>query len=150
MHINFKSVNKENWREVIDLKVSKEQERYLPHPNLISIAESKFYPSWVTLAICNDETMIGFAMYGPDDEDEKTVWLIRYMVDERYQGKGYGHCSLEKLLDEIKNKKVFKTIALSFHPESKVAEKLYTRFGFKQFITGFEAEDEVFYKLELK
>lgn len=148
MNINFKIINKENWREVVDLKISKEQERYLPHSNLISIAESKFYPNWVTLAICNDEKIIGFAMYGPDDDDEKIVWLIRYMIDERYQGNGFGHCALEKLLNEIKNKKQYDTVALSFHPESKVAKKLYTSLGFKQFITGFEAEDEVFYKLE--
>jgi len=31
-----------------------------------------------------------------------------------------------------------------------VAEKLYSSVGFKQFITGFEAEDEIFYKLEIE
>lgn len=150
MGISFKEVNNENWREVIDLKIAKEQEKYLPHSNLISIAESKFYPKWVALAIFNSQSMIGFAMYGPDDEDEKTLWLIRYMIDEKYQGNGLGHCALEKLLVEIKSKKLYNTIALSFHPESVVAKKLYTSFGFKQFITGFEADDEVFYNLSLK
>lgn len=38
-------------------------------------------------------------------------------------------------------------IKLSFHPQSIAANKLYSSFGFKQFITGFEAEDEIFYKL---
>lgn len=150
MCIYFKNIDEENWREAVSLKISKEQETYLPHPNVASIAESKFHLDWITLAIYKDETMIGFAMYGPDEEKEKEVWLIRYMMDERYQGKGYGKEALEKLLEEIRLNTKCSIINLSFHPQSKIAKNLYTSLGFKQFMTGFEADDEIFYKLEVK
>ncbi|WP_291563555.1 MULTISPECIES: GNAT family N-acetyltransferase [unclassified Clostridium] len=150
MNIYFKNITADNWREAIALKISKEQERYLPHSNLISIAESKFYPEWTTLGIYKDEDIIGFSIYGLEDERDKEIWLIRYMIDERYQGQGYGKYTLEKLIEKIKEETKCDRICLSFHPESRVAEKLYSGLGFKQFITGFEAEDEIFYKLEIE
>lgn len=150
MNIYFKNIAADNWREAIALKIAKEQEVYLPHSNLISIAESKFYPKWTTLGIYKDEDIIGFSMYGPEDERDKEIWLIRYMIDEKYQGQGYGKYALEKLIEKIKEETKCYRICLSFHPKSKSAEKLYSALGFKQFITGFEAEDEIFYKLEIE
>jgi diamine N-acetyltransferase len=48
----------------------------------------------------------------------------------------------------MKSENDFNELWLSFHPESIVADRLYTSFGFKQRITGLEAEDEVFYVLK--
>ncbi len=132
MNIYFKDITVENWREAIGLKISKEQEIYLPHSNLISIAESKFYPQWVTLGIYKDENIIGFSMYGPENENDEEIWIIRYMIDERYQGQGCGKYALEKLIEKIKEETKCHKICLSFHPKSKVAEKLYSSLGFKQ------------------
>ncbi|MEW9097131.1 MAG: GNAT family N-acetyltransferase [Clostridiaceae bacterium] len=150
MNIYFKNITEKNLRECIDLKISKEQEKYLPHSNAASIAESKFNPEWVTSGIYIDDKMIGFAMYGVDDEEADCIWLIRFMIDEQYQGKGYGKYALELLLNRIKEEVKPSKICLSFHPDSIVAKKLYLSFGFKQFITGFEAEDEVFYEINYK
>ncbi|GAA0729423.1 hypothetical protein GCM10008905_29370 [Clostridium malenominatum] len=150
MNIYFKNITEENLKECIDLKISKEQEKYLPHTNVASIAESKFYPQWVTLGIYKDDKMIGFAMYGVDDEEADCICLIRFMIDEQYQGKGYGKRALEFLLNRIKEESKPSKIYLSFHPDSIVAKKLYLSFGFTQFITGFESEDEVFYEINYK
>ncbi|MBU5483789.1 GNAT family N-acetyltransferase [Clostridium sp. MSJ-11] len=150
MNIYFKNITEKNLKECIDLKISKEQEKYLPHSNAASIAESKFHPEWVTIGMYIDDKMVGFAMYGEDGEEIDCTWLIRFMIDEQYQGKGYGKHGLELLLNRIKEEAKPSKIYLSFHPDSIVAKKLYLSFGFKQFITGFEAEDEVFYEINYK
>ena len=129
----------------MDLKVSKEQEKHLPHSNTTSIAESKFYPNWATLGIYKDDKIIGFAMYGLDEEEIDWVCLIRFMIDEKYQGRGYGKYALELLLNRMKEEINPSKIYLSFHPENTIAKKLYLNLGFKQFITGLESEDEIFY-----
>ncbi|WP_027624645.1 GNAT family N-acetyltransferase [Clostridium lundense] len=147
MDIYLKHITEENLKECINLKISKEQERYLPHTNEASINEAKVNSQWMPLGIYKDDKMIGFAMYGPDDEETDCIWLIRFMIDEKYQGKGYGRYALQLLLNRIKEQSTLRKIYLSFHPESIVAEKLYLSFGFKQFITGFEAEDEIFFEL---
>ncbi|ARC84803.1 acetyltransferase domain protein [Clostridium argentinense CDC 2741] len=72
------------------------------------------------------------------------------MIDGRYQGQGYGKYALEKLIEKIKEETKCDRICLSFHPENRSAEKLYSGLGFKQFIIGFEADDEIFYKLEIE
>ncbi len=84
LNIYFKNITADNWREAIALKISKEQERYLPHSNLISIAESKFYPEWTTLGIYKDEDIIGFSIYGPEEGNNEEIWLIRYMINSIY------------------------------------------------------------------
>ncbi|EQB89864.1 diamine N-acetyltransferase [Clostridium punense] len=153
MRIYFKEITIENWEECIELKVSREQEKYLPHSNLKSIAEWKFNPHWTALGIYIGDNMIGFSMYGTLHDDDPTydgtMWIMRLMIDERYQGNGYGKLALSELIKIIKNQGQHKDIWISFHPESKTNLNLYSHFGFKQVITGFEAEDEVFYKLEL-
>lgn len=87
--------------------------------------------------------MIGFSMHGLDVKDG-TMWIIRFMIDEKYQGKGYGKHALGELLNKIKSGNPCTEVWLSFHPESAAAERLYSNYGFKQQITGFEADDEIF------
>ncbi|MBU3130121.1 GNAT family N-acetyltransferase [Clostridium tagluense] len=147
MNIFFKGIDENNWRECINLKIKQEQDVYFPHPNVVSIAEWKFNPNWVALGIYTGNEMIGFAMYGVDIEDN-TMCLFRFMIDENYQGKGYGKCALDGILKKIKSENNFNEIWLSFHPESIVVERLYSSFGFKPQITGLEADDEVFYVLK--
>jgi len=147
MNIFFKEIDENNWRECVNLKIKEEQERYLPHPNVVSIAEWKFNPKWIALGIYTGNEMIGFAMYGVDKGDN-TLCLFRFMIDEKYQGKGYGKFALAELLNKMRKENDFNEIWLSFHPESIVADRLYSSFGFKQRIIGLEAEDEVFYVLK--
>lgn len=149
MNIYLKEINEDNWEECIKLKIKKEQEKHLPHSNVYSIAEWKFNPQSTALGIYLDTKMIGFSMYGID-EDDGDMWLIRFMIDENYQGKGYGKCALDELIKKMKKENDFQNIWLSFHPESIAAQNLYSSFGFKQEITGWEADDEIFYKLEIK
>lgn len=153
MSMYFKEITIENWEECTELKISKEQEKYLPHSNLKSIAEWKFNPHWTALGIYNDGIMIGFSMYGILQDDDPTydgtMWIMRLMIDERHQGNGNGKLALSELIKRIKNEGTYKDIWLSFHPESETNLNLYSSFGFNQVITGFEAGDEIFYKLEL-
>lgn len=153
MSIYFEKITIKNWKECIELKITKEQEKYLPHTNVESIALWKFNPYWTALAIYKDNIMVGFTMYGilsaDDPEYDGHMWIIRLMIDERYQGNGYGKLALSKLIKRIKDEGTDKAIWISFHPESKTNLNLYSSFGFKQVITGFEADDEIFYKLDL-
>lgn len=148
MNIYLKEITEDNWLECIELKIKKEQEKHLPHSNVKSIAEWKFNSHWVPLGIYLDEVMIGFSMHGLD-MDDGAMWIIRFMIDEKYQGKGYGKHALGDLLNKIKSEYSSAEVWLSFHPESDSAKRLYTSYGFKQEITGFEADDEIFYKLNL-
>lgn len=145
MKIELKEVTAENLRKIAALKVKPGQQNFVA-PNALSVAQSKFYPSWVCLAAYAGEEPVGFAMYGIEDEDG-SLWIIRMMVDEEFQGKGYGRETLQSLIDYIKSRNFVKEIFLSFVPGNDTAKKLYESFGFKD--TGRFEEGEIVYKLEL-
>ncbi|MGB9943845.1 spermine/spermidine acetyltransferase, partial [Bacillus subtilis] len=80
--------------------------------------------------------LVGFAMYGlfPEyDEDNKNgrVWLDRFFIDERYQGKGLGKKMLKALIQHLAELYKCKRIYLSIFENNIHAIRLYQRFGFQ-------------------
>src|SRR5215207_2297179 len=77
MAITFRAVTRDNFSRVIDMKVAPGQENFVAS-NLYSIAEASLEPSWTPLAIQAGEELVGFAMFGQDDETGRW-WIMRYM-----------------------------------------------------------------------
>ncbi|NOS84274.1 MAG: GNAT family N-acetyltransferase [Ignavibacteria bacterium] len=127
------------------LKVNEKQQNFVA-PNAYSVAQSKFYPSWVCLAAYSGDVPVGFTMYGIEDEDN-SLWIIRMMIDEEFQGKGYGRETLQAVVEYIKSRNYVKEIFLCFVPGNDTAKKLYESFGFTD--TGRFEQGEFVYKLEL-
>jgi len=115
--------------------------------------------------ICKNNKPIGFLMigYGMSEDDfegedsafiemvKNSYCLWRFMIDKRYQGKGYGKKAMELALDYIRTFPCGKADIcwLSYEPENEVAKKLYASFGFieqPQFYKGGE-EMPAFVKL---
>ncbi|HMS64030.1 MAG TPA: GNAT family N-acetyltransferase [Ignavibacteria bacterium] len=149
MNIILKDITKENYREAVKLKLTEEHAEFVA-PNVFSIAQSKFYSSWKPTAIYNDEEMIGFLMYGEDDvnEGDGSIWIIRLMIVEEHQRKGYGREAMLKLIETIKNNYENKEIFISFVPENSSAMNLYESIGFED--TGRIEEGEKVYCLKIK
>ena len=127
-------VVRDNFNDVIELKVKKTQETYLPS-NLFSIAESTFSALTHLRAICVGEKVVGFLDYefgeiGEPDENECTIW--RFMIDRKYQNTGIGKIAMGLLLEEIKVHKDCKLVDVYYDPQNLVAKKLYASYGFKQ------------------
>jgi diamine N-acetyltransferase len=102
--------------------------------------------------IYDEETPVGFCMisYGTDDswEDAPAVAqnsynLWRFMIDRRYQGKGYGKAAMRLILDFIVTQPCgpAELCWLSYGPENTAAKALYAAFGFRE--TGEWDGDEV-------
>lgn len=124
-------VTQENWRHVSQLTVAKDQEHFI-EPNATSLLEAaydKFY-SWQPFALMTDEKTVGFAMIGAYDQMQKYIWLDRFMIDQSFQGQGYGRHFLEKLLDFIQFTWDLEKVVLSTHLQNKAAISFYLRNGF--------------------
>jgi diamine N-acetyltransferase len=144
MTVTLKEITRNNWYEATKLRVHENQEKYVA-PNLYSIAQSKFYPTWVPLAIYNgDGAMVGFVMYGVEDGDkEGDYWIIRLMIDKNHQGQGYGRAAMQAVLERIKALPTVKNIFVSYVPVNEVAEKLYASLGFEKTGTIEDGEEVV-------
>ncbi len=129
--ILLKAIDKSNWEECIQLKSSPNQKGFITS-NLYSIAEAQFLEGFNTKAIYYGEIMIGFTMFGLDPDDGN-YWIYRFMIDERFQGRGYGHQAMQLVINEIRNANDRTSIVmLGYKPDNEHAKKLYAKTGFKE------------------
>lgn len=84
MNITLQPITADNFGQAINLKVTPEQESFVAS-NVLSLAQSKFYPFLIPVAIYEGEEMVGFLMYMLDEEDGR-YWLTRLMVAPERQG----------------------------------------------------------------
>jgi diamine N-acetyltransferase len=126
--ISIKPITEANWEEAANLRVLPEQINFLT-PNVYSIAESKFHPELVPCAIYAGATMVGFLMYFRDPRDDQ-YWLYRFMIDERYQGRGYGKRALLQLIEIIRTFPDAPELNVGYDLENHVAANLYKSVGF--------------------
>lgn len=145
MNIELREIDQKNLDAVLRLDIKPEQAGFVAS-NAKSIAQSKYYPGFIPLAVYNDEIPVGFVMYGSDDTDN-TMWIIRMMIDKKFQGNGFGREAMTKILEHITSRNNCSEIFLSFEPENHIARKLYESFGFED--TGRIEEGEIVYKLKL-
>jgi diamine N-acetyltransferase len=117
-----------NWIDLINLSVKNNQSNFI-ESNLYSIAESKFEEAWKTVGIYNDDILIGFSMYGKLEDNR--VWLDRFMIDHKFQGRGYGKLSLKFLIDSLYREYECEEIYLSIYEDNINAIELYKSYGFE-------------------
>lgn len=151
MNLYLKDINNDNWEECIFLTTNKDMNHFLCEEfvasNALSIAQSKIQDGWITKAIYDEDSMIGFTMYGYSYEDN-FYELCRIMIDHKYQGKGYGKIALGQVIKEMKKFKDCTKVFLSFDPENQIGKRLYESFNFKD--TGKVIDGELLYSLNLK
>jgi diamine N-acetyltransferase len=126
--ITFQPVTRANFTRVIDLKVAPEQEDFVS-PNVYSLAEAYVQPSWTPLAIHAGDELVGFAMFGRDDESGRW-WIMRYMIGIEHQGKGYGLAALSRLIDLMVERHGCREVFLDYSSSNEIAGRLYARAGF--------------------
>jgi diamine N-acetyltransferase len=156
MSINIRLVTKDNWRELGKLKVREDQQNFVA-ANIWSIAESQFgfdHPKdghWdmIPYGIYDDDRPVGFLMIGYNYSHPETQgFVIRLMVDEKYQGQGYGKAGMRWILDHYRADERVQAIGISYEPDNDVARQLYASLGFVE--TGEIFEGEVVAVLRLK
>jgi diamine N-acetyltransferase len=128
--INLQPITKENWEDAIELRVQKEQEKFMAS-NLYSIAEVQFLENFQAMGIYVDGKMVGFTLFGIDPDDGN-YWIYRLMIDQHFQGNGYGSQAVTTVINQIKQENVdqIPCIMIGYNPENEAARKTYKKAGF--------------------
>ena len=140
--INLIDITEANLKSIIDLNVSERQKDQVA-PNSVSIAQGNYSKSAWFKGIFNDDVAVGFVMLDLITE-EKECFLWRFMIDKKYQGKGYGKIALTQVIDYVKSLKAFDSIKTSYVTGKNGAEGFYKNFGFiqsEEVIKDFGLED---------
>ena len=141
--IRLEKVNDDNFIDLMDLEVAESQKDYVAS-NTVSMAQA-----YATVAsgrfvqcfgIYDGDTAVGFAMIGHRSEEYEGMaevyrhssYLWRFMIDQRYQGKGLGRDALKLLLDYVLTFPDGEedTWSTSYDGANEAAKHLYTSFGF--------------------
>jgi len=142
-HISVQTVTTNNWRYVTRLTVTNEQQNF--------VADASYYlalccyDTWNPLAICAGDTVVGFMMWGVDED--KSCWLGGILVDQQYQQKGYGKRAVEAAIQMLQMQTGATIFALSYQKENTVASNLYKTLGFTE--TGETEGEEIVARLKL-
>ncbi len=145
MSVELRKLTHDNFEECINLTVSDAQTGFVKS-NLFSLAQAQVDNEVTPLAIYAGDTMVGFLMYGVDDEDGR-YWLLRLMIDQHHQGQGYATQALELLIQRLRTQFSCPALYLSFSDENTRALKLFPRLGWQK--TSERIRDESVYVLDL-
>ena len=124
-------VTSKNRRAIEKLKVFPHQTGFIE-----SVAdcmkEADQLAAWHPMCIYDNDTMIGFTMYGMIREPAYTrPWFDRLLIDKQHQGKGYAKPAVQLILQEIRTHYPNTDIYLSVYAENHSAIALYRSFGFE-------------------
>lgn len=134
MSITIRAINDANLPAVLALSVAPGQRRHI-ETTAECLAEADADARWCPVALCHGDTLVGFAMYGAfpgwtGTDRSRQVWLDRLLIDQWYQGRGYGEAALIALLGRLEKVYATDDIYLSVYGDNAPAIALYERHGF--------------------
>ena len=140
--ISLRKITEENFIDAFNLHLAEGQDKFVSHP-IRSLAQAYVYRDQCQpFGIYDDDMMVGYVMVIYDyDIPEYDIWHM--MIDEKYQGRGYGKAALEEILSYISTKPFGDSnkVTLTCYEENKVALALYKNLGFEE--TGVVDDDEI-------
>ena len=143
--ITLCEITRDNFQECLRLQPAPGQEHFVAS-TVYSLAEARVEPTLTPLAVYDGARMVGFAMWG-HDPDENRYWILRLLIDRADQGKGYGRAALTEVISRLSRLPDCTSISISYHPDNRVAERLYESLGFRR--TGERLGHEVVARLDL-
>lgn len=141
--IEFIDLNKDNWIECVNLH--RKEDTYIAS-NLYSIAEAQFYDKANSKAIIISDKMVGYTMYGEDEENSTWYWIDRLMIGKEFRRYGYASAALQKIKD-IGQQNGYIKIATSISTANMPMQQVLKSNGF---VTENQLRDnEIVYYLNL-
>ena len=129
--IHLVEVNDGNWLDVARLSVSEEQQKYLDRPIGI-IARGYVYRDCNAkiFGIAEDNQIVGVALVRDFTDESLGYDLQQFMIDQRFQNKGYGTEALRLILDLLKQEGRYNSVEVCVNREDTMALHVYEKVGF--------------------
>ena len=138
--IQLIDIHEKNFVQARALRVSEEQSGFLDSAVGI-LARGYVYRDCRArvFGIAEDGTLIGLALVKDLDEEPACYDLQQFMIDGRFQGRGYGAAALGLLLELLRQEKKYDDAEVCVHRENAAALALFTGAGFVD--TGYVDPD---------
>jgi diamine N-acetyltransferase len=136
---------------VSQLAVREDQVKFVA-PNTRSLEQADADEGAWMRAIYADETAVGFVLLHEENlraepERRDYYYLWRFMIDQRYQGLGFGARAMQLVIGHVRAQPAARELFLHHVPAEGSAEGFYERLGFEH--TGALAHGELEMRLAL-
>ena len=129
--IALTDITEENWLEAASLEVGEDQKGFCA-PAVGIIARGYVYRECRARVrvIEIGGGIVGLALVREFDEEPLGYDLQQFMIDKRYQRKGYGSAALGLILDELRAEGRYDHVEVCVKKQDKAAIRLYEKHGF--------------------
>jgi diamine N-acetyltransferase len=142
MNVHLREITKDTLRPVLKLDAGDGGANVAS--NAVSIAQAHFAPEAWFRAIFDGDTLVGFVMlYDPSltpEPEDPEFFLWRLMIDKSFQGRGYGHVAVERLIEHVRTRPGAAELYVSHMETAEPLGRFYSSLGFRY--TGEKNEGE--------
>ncbi|NMD37463.1 MAG: GNAT family N-acetyltransferase [Christensenellaceae bacterium] len=129
--LSLRSIDEHNWFGVLALQIKPSQTKFVASPvNILARAYVYRNNNAQALAIYNDEKIIGVCLICELNDDLCVYELQQFLIDYRYQGRGFGKDAVKLVISMLKNKGKYSMAEACVHRDDIVALNLYKSVGF--------------------
>ena len=138
--LRLTEITEENFFEAAKLEVFEEQAGFVA-PAVGIIARGYLYRNCNArvYVIENDGEAVGLALVREFDEEPLGYDLQQFMIDKRYQGRGYGSAALALILNLLRKERRYDRVEVCVKKADAAAIRLYEAHGFED--SGYVDED---------
>jgi len=138
--LRLTDVTEDNWFDVASLSVDDAQKGFVA-PAVGILARGYVYRDCNSRVFVmeNDDTIVGVALVREFTDEPLGYDLQQFMIDQQYQGRGYGSAALDLILDELRREKHYDHVEVCVKKEDTRAIRLYEKKGFVD--SGYVDED---------
>jgi RimJ/RimL family protein N-acetyltransferase len=138
--VSLVEISEENWINFAALSVADDQKEYCAS-NIGIIARGYVYRNCdaKVIGITADGEAVGLALVRNLDEEPACYDLQQFMIDRRYQGKGYGTEALKLILSNLAKEGRYDSAEVCVKKDDAAALHVYEKTGFID--TGYIDED---------
>ncbi|MEK8051092.1 GNAT family N-acetyltransferase [Ideonella sp. DXS22W] len=149
--VSLREIGSDTVRQITALSVREDQKHFVA-TNAESLAEALFKCEAWYRAVYLGDTPVGFVMLFDETQREPPtpqpgIGLWRFMIDQRYQGRGIGRAALQLVIDRVRASGRHDRLQVCYVPGPGCAEAFYLAAGFQH--TGREDDGEVVLELPL-
>ncbi len=136
--IHLENVTWDIYKDFLELSVNENQKKFVAS-SVISLAEAyinntnQICQSNVK-AIFDDTELIGYALIQYTSNAEDSFYdFHRFMIDKKYQRKGYGKSAFHAVMDYLKSMPMglAAKVIIEYMQENEVASHIYHSYGFE-------------------
>ena len=133
-------ITEENWLEAASLSVKESQKEFLA-PAIGILARGYVYRNCnpKVFVIENDGVIVGLSLVREFSDEPLGYDLQQFMIDRRYQGRGYGTAALQLILDKLRREGHYDHVEVCVKKKDAEAIRLYEKAGFVD--SGYIDED---------